>query len=445
MSTENITQTLDELVTELENGRLQSAQNTIEDLEAALSNTTKTQRQVMDRAHEYETPPDSSFDYIQRTTDIGAQFAATVGVRSNYLTQLKKVVRQPEGMNVSDIKESVQKVKNYENEFDQTLTDLEDTINSFSSTLPPVLALKLSREIGGLYPEEAISEFSGNISNIGDTTAKDPEYALEITGERGISEYGTIDDITPGHSFEVHHDLQPIAPGTATLKITVSGSNFEPQTTKIDFDVLAEAEFIHPADLKIRQLIDRFEGNEYISDSVETQILAYLRLARSQLATASVIILARVGTTEAPLRFEFEIQTVTNLLILAAELNINAAYSEYREYRGTNEIPNRMHIELYNRFIGVKELLQKSRRAGVDENPDTAKVVERYSDEVEKLDQSHEDVDKITTDSALEREQEINQSMIGFSSSVSEAKDRRVRLSDYRFDEEDWGIGYNIE
>jgi hypothetical protein len=445
MSTENITQTLDELVTELENGRLQAAQSTIEDLEAALSNTTETQRKVMDRAHEYETTPDSSFDYIQRTTDVGAQFAATVGVRSNYLTQLKKVVRQPEGMNVSEIEESVQKVKSYENEFDQTLTNLEDTINSFSSTLPPILALQLSREIGGLYPVDTISEFRGNISNIGNTTAKDQEYTLEIMGENGMSEYGTINDINPGGSFRVHHDLQPFTPGTATVKLTVSGSNFEPQTTKIDFDVLAESEFIHPADLKVRQLINRIEGNEYIDDSVEAQILTYLRLARSQLASASVIILARVGTTEVPLRFEFEIQTVTNLLLLAAELNVNAAYNEYREYRGSNEIPNRMHIELDNRFMAVKKLLQKGRRAGVDENPDTAKVVERYSDEVERVDQAHEDADEITSDAALEREQEINQSMIEFSSSVSEAKDRKVTLADYRFDEDDWGIGYDIE
>jgi hypothetical protein len=46
---------------------------------------------------------------------------------------------------------------------------------------------------------------------------------------------------------------------------------------------------------------------------------------------------------------------------------------------------------------------------------------------------------------ALEREQEINQSMIQFSSSVSETKDRKVKLADYRFAEEDWGIGYDIE
>jgi hypothetical protein len=46
---------------------------------------------------------------------------------------------------------------------------------------------------------------------------------------------------------------------------------------------------------------------------------------------------------------------------------------------------------------------------------------------------------------ALEREQEINQSMIQFSSSVSETKDRKVMLADYRFDEKDWGIGYEIE
>ena len=444
MSINSLINKIDEVINKLDAGDYRSAQTSMDELEDEFNTLSQNQEQTVKRARSHQASEDASVNYIKRSMNVSHEFSDIELKRNFFLPSIGEAVDRPALVNMSDLKQVADMVKDTERNFDQTVTNIEDELANFSSSLPPILTVEISSEVDGLYPRDLISTFIAQIRNIGDVPAEEVEYQFELDEGAGRGT-GTITSLGPGEAVKIHEELQPLFAGQETCYIDLYPDNGDYEKSRISVQVMAEARFIHISDITVRDLIDMIDNADSISGEAEAEIIPYLKLARTQLATASVIILAKVGMIDLAPDFEFELNTITNLLLLAAEVNIGISKSNYMNYYQNNNIPSDIREEIS--FLYEKSLRQitKAKQAGIDEDPSTTQIIDRYKDDVEKIEQTEDDAEEITTDSALSREAEINTLIKEFNITSHNAKGEEVYLKDYRFSEDDWGIGYNIE
>lgn len=444
MSIDSLINKIDEVINKLDAEDYRSAQASMDKLEDEFNAISQNQEQTVKRARSHQASEDASVSYIKRSMNVSHEFSDIELKRNFFLPSIGEAVDRPALVNVSDLKQVADMMKSTERNFDQTVTNIEDELTNFDSNLPPILTVEISSKVDGLYPRDLISTFTAQVRNIGDIPAEEVEYQFELDEGAG-RDIGTIASLGPGEVVEIHEELQPLLAGQETcyIKLYLDDSDYE--RSRISMQVTAEARFVHISDITVRELIDMIDSTESISGEAEAEIIAYLKLARIQLATASAIILAKVGTIDLVPDFEFELNTITNLLLLAAEVNIGVSRANYMDYYRSNNIPSDIREEIS--FLYEKSLRQitKAKQAGIDEDPSTTQIINRYKDDVEKIEQAEDDAKKITTDPALSREAEINSLIKEFDITSHNAKGERVYLKDYRFSEDDWGIGYDIE
>jgi uncharacterized phage infection (PIP) family protein YhgE len=435
---------IDETISYLENNQYRRASRSAEDVFKAYNDVTTSQTEVIRKAKYYQGADDASLDYIRDSGRLSSLLASAKIQRMGYVSALSDWVRRPTDHDLNNLKEVSETVKDNEKQISNDVQNLEDRFSNFSSELPPLFSIEISMPYEGHYPRDKISTFYGKIRNYGEKTANAIEYSMSI--QKGVGEIsGTIDSIGPGEEVKIHSDFQPLYYGRETATLSISSNEVGGERQRLDFDVSAEAGYIDPVDKRLREVIELIQNEDSISGSGKSEIISYLILARAQLATASVIILARVGMIDPAPDFEFEINTVTNLLLLGSEINIGQALLASREYRRNNNVPSDVSLQIETVLEESINEIQTAKEAGVDKNPDSTQVIERYKTDVERLSEAEDNAEEITTDSALSREEQIDTSIKSFDILSYEKRVDKVELSNYQFDEKDWGIGYKIE
>jgi len=444
MTVDKLIDKIDETISYLENSQYRRASQSAEDVFNIYNSITTSQTEIIRKAKYYQGTDDASLDYIRDSGRLSSLLASAKIQRIGYVSALSDWVRRPTDHNLSNLKEVSETVKDNERQISNDIQNLEDRFSNFSSKSPPLFSIEISMPYEGHYPRDKISTFYGKIRNYGEKTANAVEYSMSI--QEGAGEVsGTIDSISPEEEIEIHHDFQPSYHGQEAVILSISSSEVGGDRQRLDFDVSAEAGYIDPVDKRLREVIEFIQNEDSISGSSESEIISYLTLARAQLATASVIILARVGQIDPAPDFEFEINTVTNLLLLGSEISIGQALLASREYRRNNNVPGDVSLQIETILEESINEIQTAKEAGINKNPDSAQVIGRYKTDVEKLSEAENDAEEITTDSALSREEQINTSIKSFDILSHKKRVNKVELSTYQFNKEDWGIGYKIE